>query len=279
MACCKAVVPKELDWDLWLGTAPYTEYVEKLVPFNWRGWWDYGTGAIGDMGCHMVDVPFKTLGLNYPSDVQCSVGSVYVDEFKRGYFPESCPPSSHVTMTFDNPSKQIGSPVRLHWMDGGIQPERPMELGPDEKFGDNGNGVLFIGTKGKMLCNAYGRNPRLLPLSRMDDLNVPETILRVPGQEEGHYTQWVDAAIAGYGKMELSSDFSIAGPLTEALLVGNLALRAYDIRVPRANSTSFDYPGRYRKFLWDYKNMKITNFDLANQFVKREYRDGWKFKV
>jgi hypothetical protein len=230
------------------------------------------------MGCHLVDAPFRTLGLTYPTDVECSVGSVYVDEFKRGYFPESCPPSSHVTMTFKS-SKQNNTPVRLHWMDGGIQPERPLELGPDERFGDGGNGVLFVGTKGKMLCDTYGKNPRLLPLSRMDDIDVPETLARVPEQEAGHYTQWVDASIAGYGKMELSSDFSVAGPLTEALLIGNLALRAFDIRVPVPNSNNFRYPGRYKKLLWDTQNMKVTNFDEANQFVKRQYREGWDLKV
>ena len=274
----KPEVPKELDWNLWLGTAPYANYVDKLVPFNWRGWWDYGTGGLGDMGCHLVDAPFRTLGLKYPTEVECSVGSVYVDEFKRGYFPESCPPSSHVTMTFIS-EKQNNSPVRLHWMDGGIQPERPLELGADERFGDGGNGVLFIGTKGKMLCDTYGRNPRLLPLTRMDEIDVPETLARVPEQEAGHYTQWVDASIAGYGKMELSSDFSVAGPLTEALLIGNLALRAFDLRVPVPNSANFRYPGRYKKLLWDSTNMKVTNFDEANQFVKRQYRDGWELNV
>lgn len=268
----KAEIPKELDWNLWLGTAPQKDYVNKLVPFNWRGWWDYGTGALGDMGCHLVDAPFKVLGLKYPTDVECSVGSVYVDEFKRGYFPESCPPSSHVTMTF-NSDKQGGKPVKLHWMDGGIQPERPEELGPDEAFGDGGNGVLFIGTRGKMLCDTYAKNARLLPLSRNNEVNVPETLARIPGEEAGHYTHWVEAAIAGYGKMELSSDFSIAGPLTEALLMGNLAIRGFDVRVPNGNN--FRYPGRYKKLLWDGTNMKITNFDEANQFVKREYREGF----
>jgi hypothetical protein len=270
----KADIPKELDWDLWLGTAPQTNYIDKLVPFNWRGWWDYGTGALGDMGCHLVDAPFRVLGLNYPTDVECSVGSVYVDSFKRGYFPESCPPSSHVIMNF-NSSKQNNAPVRMHWMDGGIQPERPQELGPDEIFGDGGNGVLFIGTKGKMLCDTYGKNPRLLPLSRNAEVNVPSTIPLVPGQEAGHYTQWVDAAIAGYGKMEVSSDFSVAGPLTEALLMGNLAIRGFDIRKANAAGNGFTYPGRYKKLLWDGPNMRITNFDEANQFVKRQYRSGW----
>jgi predicted dehydrogenase len=109
----KAEVPKELDWDLWLGTAPYKDYVEKLVPFNWRGWWDYGTGALGDMGCHIIEPAFRVLNLKYATDVQASVGSVYVDEFKRGYFPESCPPSSHVTLTYPKTDKTKG-PVTLH---------------------------------------------------------------------------------------------------------------------------------------------------------------------
>jgi predicted dehydrogenase len=117
-------IPKELDWNLWLGTAPKKDYVDKLVPFNWRGWWDYGTGALGDMGCHLVEAPFRVLGIQYAKDVQASVGSVYVDEFKQGHFPESCPPSSHITLTFPKTNKTKGD-VTLHWMDGGIQPESP----------------------------------------------------------------------------------------------------------------------------------------------------------
>ncbi|HEY9185681.1 MAG TPA: hypothetical protein VIM94_10170 [Salegentibacter sp.] len=137
-----ATVPSELDWNLWLGTAPYKDYVDGLVPFNWRGWWDYGTGALGDMGCHLIEAPYRVLNLNYPKDVQSSVESVYVDEFKRGYFPESCPPSSHVTMTFLKTDK-TDSDVTLHWMDGGIKPMRPLELGPNETFGDAGNGTFY----------------------------------------------------------------------------------------------------------------------------------------
>ncbi|MCE7864415.1 MAG: gfo/Idh/MocA family oxidoreductase [Bacteroidetes bacterium CHB5] len=272
----KADVPKELDWDLWLGTAPYKDYVDKLVPFNWRGWWDYGTGALGDMACHIIEPAFRTLGLGYPTEVECSVGSVYVDEFKRGYFPESCPPSSHITLKFAGSN---GKPdIKFHWMDGGIQPERPDELGPNEVFGDGGNGVLLIGTKGKMMCGTYGINPQLLPTSRTKEVNVPQKYARVTGgSEPGHYVQWVDACLAGYGKMELSSDFEIAGPLTESILMGNLALRSFDIRKPRPNGRpdQFDYPGRYIKLLWDGPNMKITNFDEANQFVKRTYRAGY----
>lgn len=270
----KAEIPAELDWNLWLGTAPFKDYINNLVPFNWRGWWDYGTGALGDMGCHIVEPAFSVLGLNYVSSVQASVGSVYVGEFQRGYFPESIPPSSHVTMRFPK-GKRTQGPVTVHWMDGGIQPTRPEELGPNEEFGDGGNGVLFIGTKGKMMCSTYGANPQLLPTSRTKEVKVPQKYPRVPGGANGHYAQWVEAAIKGYGNMEVSSPFDIAGPLTEALLMSNLAIRGYDVRTPKASGSGFDYPGRYLELIWDNKNMRVTNFDLVNQFVKRQYRDGY----
>ncbi|MEH6682012.1 MAG: Gfo/Idh/MocA family oxidoreductase [Sediminicola sp.] len=274
----KSEVPKELDWDLWLGPAPYKEYVGGLVPFNWRGWWDYGTGALGDMGCHLVEAPYRILDLKYPKDVQCSVGSVYVDEFERGYFPESCPPSSHVTMTFPKTAK-TDTDVVMHWMDGGIQPTRPEELGPNEVFGDGGNGVLLIGTKGKMMCGTYGENPRLLPTSKTGEVNVAQEFERVPNGAEGHYAQWVEAAIAGHGNKEVSSPFEIAGPLTETLLIANLAIRGYDIRNERKNKegkTYFEYPGRNIEMVWDAKNMRVTNLEEANRYVKLDYREGWK---
>ena len=274
----KADIPKELKWDLWLGTAPYKDYVEKLVPFNWRGWWDYGTGALGDMGCHIIEPAFRVLGLQYATDVQASVGTVYVDEFRRGYFPESCPPSSHVTLNFPKTSKTQG-PVKLHWMDGGIQPDRPEELEANEVFGDGGNGALFIGTKGKMMCGTYGANPQLIPTSRTSQANVKPTIARVPNGDAGHYAQWVEASIAGHGKKELSSPFEIAGPLTEALLMANLAIRAHDIRKPREAGNGYVYPGRNIKLLWDNKQMKVTNFDDVNQFVKRQYREGYSLNL
>ena len=269
-------VPPELDWQLWLGTAPQKEYVDGLVPFNWRGWWDYGTGALGDMGCHLIEPPFSVLGLKYPKDVECSVGSVYVDEFQRGYFPESCPPSSHVIMSFDG--KDSSEDIKLHWMDGGIKPMRPEELGPEETFGDGGNGALIIGSKGKMMCGTYGLNPRLLPTSKTDEVNVPKKYNRVEGGMDGHYAQWVEAAIAGYGKKELSSPFDIAGPLTESLLIANLAIRGYDIQKTRKDQNGNEqtyYPGRDLKMIWDAENMKVTNFEEANKFVKRDYPAGF----
>jgi predicted dehydrogenase len=277
----KASIPVDLDWNLWLGTAPQKEYVDGLVPFNWRGWWDYGTGAIGDMGCHLIEAPFRVLGLGYPTEVTCSVSSVFTGPFKRGYFPESAPAASYVTLKFID--KKSGNPIHIHWSDGGIQPERPEELGPNELMGDGGNGAIFIGSKGKMMCSTYGRNPKLLPLSKNNEIKIPLSVPRIPGGEDGHYTQWVDACIAGYNSKEmkaLSSPFEIAGPLTETVLVSNLAIRSYDIRKPNeTDKTKFDYLGRGIKLLWDGANMKVTNFEDANQFVKRAYRDGWSLGI
>ena len=148
------------------------------------------------------------------------------------------------------------------------RPDRPDELLPEETMGDEdgSGGVIIEGTKGKMMCGTYGSNPKLLPTSRMQNLNVKQTLKRVP---EGHYLQWVNACIAGYGKHELSSPFDYAGPLTESILMGNLALRSWELK-----NAEGKFIGR-KKLLWDAANMKITNFDEANQFVKREYRSGW----
>lgn len=274
----KSAVPKELNWDLWLGTAPYRDYVDKLVPRSWRGWWDYGTGALGDLGCHLIEAPFRVLNLKYATDVQASVSSVFVDWGQRGHFPDTPPPSSHATLTFPKTNKTKG-PVIMHWMDGGIKPERPAELGPDELFGDGNSGILFIGTKGKMMASEYAANPRLLPTSRMNEVKVAQKLARVPGSAEGHYAQWVEGAIAGYGKKELSSSFDLAGPLTEAVLMANLAIRVADTPKARANGRGFDYPGSNTKLIWDNQNMRVTNYDEANQFVKREYRSGWTLGV
>jgi len=274
----KAPVPAELNWDLWLGTAPWRDYADKVVPSSWRGWWDYGTGALGDLGCHLIEAPFRVLNLQYPLDVQASVSSVYVDWGERGYFKDTPPPSSHATLTFPKTDKTAG-PVTMHWMDGGIKPARPPELGPDEMFGDGNSGILFIGTEGKMIASEYAANPRLLPTSRMDEVEVPQTIERVPGGADGHYAQWVEGCIAGYGNMKLSSSFDLAGPLTEAVLMANLAIRVADIPKPRENGRGYHYPGSNVKLLWDHENMRVTNYDEANQFVQREYRQGWSLGV
>jgi predicted dehydrogenase len=269
----KAKVPKGLDWDLWLGTATQRKYIDGLVPFNWRGWWDFGTGALGDMGCHIAEPAFRVLELGYASAVQASVGTVFVDEFKAGYFPESCPPSSHVVIEFPKSAKTKG-PVKLYWMDGGIQPERPEELGANEVFGDGGNGTLFVGTKGKMMCGTYGLNPQLLPTSRTQEA---VTTLKVPMVDQGmkgHYHQWIKACQAGYQNADVSSPFAVAGPLTEALLMANLAIRAHTIRETTSEGR-YKFPGRNIKLLWDNDAMKVTNFDAANEYVRRTYASGY----
>jgi predicted dehydrogenase len=266
-----APVPTELNWDLWLGPAPAQDYRDGYVPFNWRGYWDFGTGALGDMGCHLIDPAFKTVGLGYPSEVECSEAAIYEQMWNASYYPDSCPAASSITLRFPMPN---GKPdVKMHWMDGGIRPDRPEELADDEAMGDpdGSGGVIIEGSKGKMMCGTYGSNPKLLPSSRMKEVNVPQTLARVP---EGHYVQWINACIAGYGKATLSSPFDYAGPLTEAILMGNLALRSWNIR----DTAGKRFIGR-KKLLWDAKSMKVTNFDEANQFVKRKYREGWELHV
>jgi len=265
-----APVPVELDWDLWLGPAPFENFKEGYVPFNWRGYWSYGTGALGDMGCHLIDPAFKTVGLGYPSEVECSVAAVYEKMWTASNYPDSCPLASTVILKF--PDKKRKHQIELHWTDGGIRPERPDELLPNETMGDEdgSGGVIIEGTKGKMMCGTYGSNPRLLPTKRMEEINVKQTLARVP---EGHYVQWVNACIAGFGKNELSSSFDYAGPLTESILMGNLALRSWQLQNGKG-----EYIGR-KKLDWDAANMKITNFEEANQFVKREYRNGWSLNA
>ena len=267
-------IPAGLDFDLWLGTAPKKEYFEGMLPFNWRGWWDYGTGALGDMACHIMAPAFAVMGLGYPTSAECSVATKYIENWNKAYYPESGPIASHITLNFKGKN---GKPdVQLHWMDGGIQPTRPEELGANELMGDGGNGVIFIGTKGKMMAGTYGVEPKLLPTSRTNEVKVPQTVARVKDGEDGHYAAWVEAAIAGYGSdkaKNLSSNFDVAGPLTESVLMGNLAIRSYDIRKKKGDD--YEYPGRFIKLLWNGADMKITNFDEANQFVKRTYREGW----
>ena len=264
----KDEMPKELDWNLWLGPTAFEEYHNGYVPFNWRGYPSFGTGALGDMGCHIIDPAFKTAGLGYPSEVECSVVDLYQEMWHPTYHPDSFPAGATLKLKF--PGKNGKPDTYLHWMDGGLRPERPDELGPDEPMGDDGGGAIIVGTKGKMMCSTYGNNATLLPTSRSLEVNQAPVIKRVP---EGHYVQWVNACIAGFGKNELSSTFDYAGPLTETILMGNLALRSWNIKNEKGKFT-----GR-KKLLWDAANMKITNFDEANQFVKRTYRDGYSFEL
>ncbi len=260
----KFVVPTELDWDLWLGTAKAIDYNPAYLPFNWRGWWNFGTGALGDMACHIMDPVFRVLPIDYPSEVECSATTAWIGNFQEASFNDSCPSSSIVHFTY--PGKNGKPDIQLSWMDGGLLPRRPVELLPDEPMGNEDGGVIFEGTKGKMMADCYGENPRLLPTRLMKDVTLPpQKLARVP---EGHYLQWANACMKGFGNAVTSSPFDYAGPFTESILMGNLAIRSYNLKVNNG------FPGR-KKLLWDAKNMKITNFDEANAFVKREYRMGW----
>lgn len=257
-------VPSELNWDLWLGTAKFIDYNPAYLPFNWRGWWAFGTGALGDMACHIMDPIYRILPILYPDSVECSVATVYKKMWDDTQNPDACPPSSIIHLNY--PRTDGKGNMKVSWYDGGLLPLRPDELLPEEAFGNWDGGVLFEGTKGKLLMDCYGANPRLLPTKLMTEVTLPaQTIARVP---EGHYVQWVNACIAGHGKGTTSSPFEYAGPFVESILMGNLAIRSFLMK------ENDKYSGR-KKLLWDGKNMKITNFDEANQFVKREYRGGW----
>jgi len=269
-------IPKELDYDLWLGPAAKVGYNKEVLPWNWRGWWPYGTGALGDMACHIMDPVYRILPILYPISVECSVAGTWTFTLReKDNNPDWTPFSSSIHL--DYPRNDGKGNIKVSWYDGGILPELPEELLPGETFGNSDGGVLFIGDKGKLMADCYGANPRLLPLKKNETLNIPETIKRVPNED--HYLNWVDACIAGYGKGETSSPFEYAGPFTESILIGNLALRSWMLRDnPTAKKTVDKYNGR-KKLNWDAQNMKVTNYDLANQFVKREYRDGWELKL
>lgn len=269
--------PKDLNWDLWLGPAEFKPYTPEIHPFNWRGWWDYGTGALGDVGCHLIDIPFRTLGLKYPTDAECSVASVYTKMWTADYHPEGCPPSSFITLHFAATEKSK-APIEMTWSDGGIRPSHPEIIPADHDIGgaNSANGVLIIGDKGIISTNINDSSP-LMPKLYLKDGTVEEAPEAKGDEPEyGHQRRWVDACKAGFGSKEhkeLTSSFDYAGPMTETVLMGNLAIRSYMLRKEGSNN-QMDYYGR-RKLLWDGANMKITNLEEANQFVTRTYRKGW----
>ena len=272
--------PSDVDWDVWIGPAQKVGYSPGYHPFKWRGWWNFGAGALGDIGCHQIDVPFRVLGLGSPTEVECSVGAVFLKDWVSEYIPDGCPPSSQVKIKFGATAKNK-SDVMLHWSDGGIRPFRPDFLPEGVPLSDDGgdNGVFMIGDKGLMMCGMYGQNPQIYT-STGQLIEAPKSDRRKPATPEwGHQLLWTEACKAGFGSEAhrgLTSSFDFAGPLTESVLMGNLAIRSYNIR--SSNGNGFSYPGR-KRLLWDGASMKITNFDDANQFVRRQYREGWSLGV
>jgi predicted dehydrogenase len=234
-------VPDTLDWDLWLGPAPYRPYHPAYVPFRWRGWWDFGSGGLGDMGIHNLAPVFSALKLGPPTSVHACSTPV---------FPESLPAASMVH--YDFPARGDMPPVKVHWYDGGLIPARPDEL-EDNRELDREDGIIFVGDKGKMLVEGWGgEKPRLIPDARDRAYQRPPKTLP---RSIGHYEEWIEACKKG---TPTRSNFDFAGPLTEAVLLGTVSVRLGG-----------------DKLIWDAVNGKVTNVPEANELLHYSYRQGW----
>lgn len=261
--------PMTMDWNLWLGTAPHRPFHKSYAPFNWRGWWDFGTGALGDMACHIMDPAIRALDLKHPTHVQ-AYAPFKKRDWGRVHSTESAPVASIIHYSF--PARGDMPPVQMSWYDGGLMPPRPVELADDESMGDWSGGVIFEGTKGKLMCGSYGDSPRLLPKSRMDEFTPPDPTLPRMTQDN-HQRNWIETI---KGNDTCTSSFDYAGPFTEVVLLGNLALRSLYTSEERTDDNNNKYQaftGEGLKLAWDAENMRITNYEPANLFVKREYRD------
>jgi len=233
--------PSTLKWDLFLGVAPSVDYHPIYHPFNWRGWIDWGCGALGDMGAHLIDHSMWALDLGYPTTIE-----TVSTPFNGVTFP-------HATMTmYQFPARGGKPPVKLTWYDGGLTPARPLEL-PENESLNPGGGALLVGTKGKLLHETYGAKPRLLPESLHKSFGKPaQKLPRIPN--ENHEMNWVDAA---KGRTQASSPFEYAAKLTEVMLLGVVSLKAG------------------RKLEYDSANMRVTNVPSANEYLARQPRAGY----
>jgi predicted dehydrogenase len=234
-------VPSALDWDLWLGPAPERPFHPAYHPFKWRGWWDFGTGALGDMGCHIIDAAFWALELGSPSSVEAECPDLHLH-------PETGPSWSIVRYEFCAAGHR--PPVKLTWYDGGKLP--PPELFDGHTPAKDSSGSLFVGAKGRLLVQRErGRGYILLPEQEFKDFQPPKpTLPRSPG----HHPEWIEACKTG---KPCGTSFDYAGPLTELVLLGNVALRAG------------------RKIDWDGPAMRTNSGSIDDIFIHRENRPGW----
>ncbi len=232
-------VPENLDWDLFVGPAPMRPYHPSYHPFKWRGWLDFGCGSLGDMGCHIFDPVFRALKLKYPTSVQAV--STLVNQ-------ETYPLGSIVRYEF--PKREDMPPVSLTWYDGGLRPLRIPELEDGEQMG--AGGVLFVGDKGKIL------DDKILSRSLRESYKKPEPYIP---SSPGHYMEWI---LACKGGKPAGSNFDWAGPLTETVLLGNIALRK---ELREQNS--------YKSLNFDPEKLSFSNMPEADKFLHYEYRDGW----
>ncbi|HMM02372.1 MAG: Gfo/Idh/MocA family protein [Dysgonomonas sp.] len=277
-------IPKTLDWDLFTGPAKMRPYNALYTPWNWRGWWDYGTGALGDMACHILHPVFKGLKLGYPTSAQGSSTMLLQD---------CAPQAQYVKLVFparDNMPKVSMPEVEVHWYDGGLKPNMPAGWPQGKSMNDAGGGVIFHGTKDTLICGCYGVNPWLLSGRKP---NAPKVCRRV---ETSHEMDWVRACKEDASSRVLTaSDFSEAGPFNEMVVMGVLAVRLQNLN---------------KELLWDGQNMKFTNInpneeirilkkddfkivdgdpkfnkiwtdpinaqEFAQELIKHNYRDGWK---
>jgi predicted dehydrogenase len=232
----KPPVPEELDWNLWLGPAPWRDYHPTYHPGRWRAWYDFGCGMMGDRGVHTLDSVFMALKLKQPEAVSATVSNLN---------NQTHPISSIVNYYFA--AREDLPPVKLTWYEG-IQVPRPEELEDGRKLPAEG-GILFKGQKGTIMCGVYGDSPRIIPEAKMRAYKQPpKTLPRIEGT---HETEWVNAIKDG---RKANADFEYSGPLTEFVLLGNLAKRTQS------------------KLYYDAENVKITNNDRANQLMNKEYR-------
>jgi len=234
-------IPRDFNWDLFVGPAQWRDYNPAYHPWTWRAWWDFGTGATGDMGPHILDPVFKALMLGSPTSVDASSST---------FNTVSPPNASSVRFEFarrDNLPKVAMPKVSVQWYEGGWLPPRPTELADGEMMGDTNGGCIFYGTRGKIMCGSYAQNPSLLPKKEMEHFNEPAKIIRRISNplEGGHQLDWVRACKEPADtRLTSSADFSYAGPLTEMVLLGVLAIKLQTLQ---------------RKLLWDGPNMRFTN--------------------
>lgn len=240
----KRPVPRHLDWELWQGVAPWREYgrgKRGYCPFDWRGWWDYGCGALGDIGCHALDCAFDVLKLGMPSSVE-SVSDQINDQ--------TGPLWSIITYQF--PRTKDRGPIKLVWHDGKKMPERPKELEADRNIPGKIGGQLWYGTKGTiMVSDVYCRSARIIPEAKMQDFVKTRMPPKTEASSIGHHQEWIRACKGGE---PAGANFDYSGPLTEMVLLGNLAVRTG------------------KKIMWDSEKLVCTNVPEANQFVRKKYR-------
>jgi len=243
----KMPVPSTLDWDLWLGPAPFRPYNRGYCPGRWRKWRDFGVGRLGDMGCHIIDPVFWSLDLKSPISVEA-----HPTPFTEQVFPDS----NIVQWNFA--ARGSLPPVTVKWYDGANLPNVPIPEGMDEGFTLPTQGGMYYGDKGTLLFpHMTSKTPKeigpiLLPASsRMQDFKAPPQLFE---RKLNHYKDWVRACKGGKKAL---TPFDYSGPLTETVLLGNVAAFAG------------------QKLDWDAKNMKITNMPQANNMLRRNYRKGW----